>query len=153
MRVHTEKRNRLSPKKLHDLVYVKFNVRLKNKISIPNRDPSVAYNEVENITEWLVPNKENDEVSNDEIFLGEQLTFRQVVIAMRANLKKIKSERVKISKSVKISKGKASSSSKKRLAMKEEEEEEEEEDVALDSSSNDEEPTIPLDDTDVSEFE
>jgi len=68
---------------------------------------------------------------------------------MRANLKKRKKVRMKIFKSVEISKGKASSSSKKRLAM----EEEEEEDVALDSSSNDEEPTIPLDDTDVSEFE
>ena len=66
---------------------------------------------------------------------------------MGVDLKKRKSERAKISKSVKISKGKASSSFKKRLTM----EEEEEFDSASDSAFDDEKPTIPLDDTDVSE--
>ena len=94
--------------------------------------------------------KGNDEASDDEVFPGEQLTFRQVVIAIRANLKRRKSGKVKISKSIKLSKGKASSSSKKRLSM--EEKEEEESDSASDSSFDDE-PTIPLDDADVSESE
>jgi len=89
--------------------------------------------------------------SDDEVFLREQITFRQVVIAMGANLKTKKSGRVKISNSVKISKGKSYSSSKKRLTI--EEEEEEELDSVLDSSSNDEELTISLDDTNVSESE
>lgn len=112
----------------------------------------VAYNEEEKITEWLVPDKGNDEASDDEVFPGEQLTFRQVAIAMGANLKRRKSGRVKMSKSIKLSKGKASSSSKKRPSMEEEEEEEEEVDSASDSSF-DNEPTIPLDDVDVSESE
>jgi len=61
-----KKRNRLSPKKLHDLVYVKFNARLKNKISIPNLDPLVAYNEKEKITKWLVPVKGNGKASDEK---------------------------------------------------------------------------------------
>lgn len=55
-----KKRNKPSPMKIHDLVFVKFNARLKNKLAIQNRDPLVAYNQEHKITEWLVPNKRND---------------------------------------------------------------------------------------------
>ena len=76
MQVHTKKRNKLSPKKLHNLDYVKFNAWLKNKIFIPNRDTLVTYNEKKKITEWLVPDKRNGKAIDDEDFQGEQLLVK-----------------------------------------------------------------------------
>ena len=63
------------------MVYVKFNARLKNKFSIKDRDPLAAYNEEEKVPEWLV--HQNNIIathieSDDEVFPGEPLTWRQV---------------------------------------------------------------------------
>ncbi|XP_020249248.1 uncharacterized protein LOC109826637 [Asparagus officinalis] len=76
--IHTKKRNRLTHKKLHDLVFVKFNAKLKNKDAIIDRDPLTAYDNEERVTEWLLGEEGNN--SDDEVFPGECLTFRCIVV-------------------------------------------------------------------------
>lgn len=103
-----KKRNRLSPKRLYNLIFVKLNTRLKNKLSIKDRDPLVAYDDEEEVTEWLVHQKSTNALhveSDDEVFHSEQLIWRQVAKATGANPKKRKSLRIKIMKSVKKTRG------------------------------------------------
>lgn len=79
-----------------------------------------------------MPHKRNDdsyETNDEEIFSEEQLTFRQVLIAMSANLNKRKSEKIKTSKSksIRTSKRKIFSSSKSKQRPSSDEDDEEEE--------------------------
>ena len=71
-----KKRNILSHKKLHNLFFVKFNAKIKNKISSINRDPLAAIDDEKRVTDWLVPPKTNGapaSESDDEVFPEEGL--------------------------------------------------------------------------------
>ncbi|XP_020260066.1 uncharacterized protein LOC109836551 [Asparagus officinalis] len=136
--IHTKKRNRLTHKKLHDLVFVKFNAKLKNKHAVPNRDPLTAYDDEERVTEWLLG--EEEENSDDEVFPGECLTFRQVGDISGANPRKRKSGRLQTYRRKKKS---GSSSSKGKEPM--EDDEEEEMDALFTESDEDDNTTFDFD--------
>ncbi|XP_020264283.1 uncharacterized protein LOC109840163 [Asparagus officinalis] len=137
--IHTKKRNRLTHKKLHDLVFVKFNAKLKNKHAVPNRDPLTTYDDEERVTEWLLGEEGNN--SDDEVFPGECLTFRQVGDISGANPRKRKSGRLQTYK-----RKKGSSSSKGKEPM--EDDEEEEMDAFFTESDEDANATFEDDDED-----
>lgn len=110
----------------------------------------MAYDEEERVGEWLVHQNDTNamhEDSDDEVFPGEQLTWRQVAKIMGANPKRRKSSRMM--KSVKKTKGRTSTSTSKSKELRRNDEvHEEDEDIlsSSDSSSSDEEdPNIPLD--------
>ena len=42
---------------MHNLVFVKFNTKIKSKTSSINRDPLVAIDDEERVIDWLVPSK------------------------------------------------------------------------------------------------
>ncbi|XP_020243229.1 uncharacterized protein LOC109821455 [Asparagus officinalis] len=96
MEIYTKKRNMLTHKILHDLVFVKFNAKLKNKHAVIDRDPLTAYDDEERVSEWLLREEGNN--SDDEVFPGECLTFRQVEDISKANTMKRKSGRLKMYK-------------------------------------------------------
>ncbi|GLT35356.1 hypothetical protein SLA2020_098180 [Shorea laevis] len=55
-RIHTKKRNRLEHQRLNDLVYVHYNLRLKNRIDDKKRtcfDP-VDYESIDNVDCWIL---------------------------------------------------------------------------------------------------
>jgi len=84
---------------LHNLVFVKFNAKIKSKTSSINRDPLAAIDDEERVTDWLVPPKTNGapaSESDDEVFPGEGLTWRQVGKSSGATIKKRKSSRTKL---------------------------------------------------------
>ncbi|XP_021986007.1 uncharacterized protein LOC110882240 [Helianthus annuus] len=71
--IHSKKRNRLEHKKLHDIVFVRYNKTLQNR-----RDKNVAYDPIslDNIdacNEWLVGRMEEDvnDEAKDEYGVGE----------------------------------------------------------------------------------
>src|SRR4051812_33095797 len=127
-----KKRNRLTTQKLHDLVYVKFNAKLKHKHANKDRDPLLAYVEEERSSDWLLNLKKTnqDGDSDDEVFDGETLTWRQVGEMVGANPMKRKSAITKTYKRKK--KGEASSS---RGNEQQEDPMEEEDDLEASSSS------------------
>lgn len=82
--IHTKKRNRLEQKRLNDLVFVKFNARLRLKRADKNRDP-IAINDRDedrfSESEWKAPASKcgsNVIPQNEEVFPGEGLTWGQV---------------------------------------------------------------------------
>nr|CAD1823691.1 unnamed protein product [Ananas comosus var. bracteatus] len=82
--IHTKKRNRLEQKRLNDLVFVKFNARLRLRQADRNRDP-IALNDRDedevSESEWKAPTSiraSNVTPQNEEVFPGEGLTWGQV---------------------------------------------------------------------------
>ena len=70
----TEKSTR--HKKLHKLVFVKFNAKIKSKISLNNKDPLAAINDEERVIEWPLPLKKNGAPPlkrDEEVFPREPL--------------------------------------------------------------------------------
>ena len=136
------------------MVFVKFNARLRNKLTLKNRDPLCAYDDEERVTDWLVPPKRNGGPhidSDDEVFPGEGLSWRQVAKSMGANPKRRKSVRTKTYKREKGTKGASSSKEKSKELTREEDEEE----FSSTESSSEEDLNIdiPLEEEDSSESE
>ncbi|XP_057452218.1 uncharacterized protein LOC130744040 [Lotus japonicus] len=69
--VHTKKRNKLHQKKMNDLVYVMYNLKLKNKPKKRNDFASCSFEEVASDDEWLTEEGENVNVNelNEEVGL------------------------------------------------------------------------------------
>ncbi|XP_020258766.1 uncharacterized protein LOC109835191 [Asparagus officinalis] len=129
--IHMKKMNRLTNKKLHDLVFVKFNAILKNKHAFGDRDSLSAYDDEERVSEWLLGKEGND--SDDEVFPGGCLTFRQVRDVSEDNPRKRKSGRLQRYKGRK----KSGSSSSKGEELVEDDEEDEINAICMESDEED----------------
>ena len=84
---------------MHNLVFVKFNAKINSKTSSINRDPAAAIDDEKRVTDWLVPPKTNGALaseSDDEVFPGKGLTWRQVEKSSGATIKRRKSLRTKL---------------------------------------------------------
>lgn len=65
-RIHTKRRNRLEHQRLNDLVYVAYNLRLKNRF-IPTKtsyDP-IDYESIDDIDFWVLEDEETPEPELD----------------------------------------------------------------------------------------
>ncbi|XP_057451930.1 uncharacterized protein LOC130743719 [Lotus japonicus] len=71
IRVHTKKRNKLHQKKMNDLVYVMYNLKLKNKPKKRNVFASCSFEEVASDDEWITEEEEDVNVNelNEEVGL------------------------------------------------------------------------------------
>ncbi|XP_057446323.1 uncharacterized protein LOC130738365 [Lotus japonicus] len=69
--VHTKKRNKLHQKKMNDLVYVMYNLKLKNKPKKRNVFASCSFEEVASDDEWITEEGEDVNVNelNEEVGL------------------------------------------------------------------------------------
>ncbi|XP_071920401.1 uncharacterized protein [Coffea arabica] len=67
-RIHTKKRNRLEHQRLNDLVYIHYNLRLKNRLSYKKRsyDP-VDYETIDKVEFWIVDEEQEGELDYDEL--------------------------------------------------------------------------------------
>lgn len=68
--IHSKKRNRLDHKKLHDLVYVKYNQQLHHRHSIKDEIDPITLNDIDECNEWLVGEMDdnNDDAGNELVF-------------------------------------------------------------------------------------
>lgn len=67
-RIHTKRRNRLEHQRLNDLVYVAYNLRLKNRcISKRTSYDPIDYESIDDIDFWVVEEEEPPELDIDEI--------------------------------------------------------------------------------------
>ncbi|KAL3628258.1 hypothetical protein CASFOL_027304 [Castilleja foliolosa] len=74
--IHTKRRNRLEHKKLHDLVYVKYNQALLRRYNIKDEVDPISLNEIDECNEWLVGEMED---GDERVFGGDDtLTWPQV---------------------------------------------------------------------------
>ncbi|KAL0315262.1 UNVERIFIED_CONTAM: hypothetical protein Scaly_2873500 [Sesamum calycinum] len=75
-RLHTEKRNRLEHQRLNDLVYVHYNLKLKDRwfMKAESYDP-INYESIDKIDVWIVDDEEESFLNYEEIdhMLYEQL--------------------------------------------------------------------------------
>ncbi|XP_057795979.1 uncharacterized protein LOC131012085 [Salvia miltiorrhiza] len=83
--IHSKKRNRLEHKKLHDLVYVKYNQKLVERFNHRHEIDPISLNDIDQCNEWLVGevDDENDE-GDDLVFEGDSLNWDTVYEASGA---------------------------------------------------------------------
>ncbi|XP_019432670.1 PREDICTED: uncharacterized protein LOC109339653 [Lupinus angustifolius] len=69
-RIHTKKRNKLDIKRMHDLVYVKYNQALKWRYNIKDEVGPISLNDIDECNAWLVGemDSDDDEGGNERVF-------------------------------------------------------------------------------------
>ncbi|KAL5187367.1 Serine hydroxymethyltransferase 7 [Glycine soja] len=70
--IHSKKRNRLEHKRLHDLVFVKYNQLLKQRYNVRDEIDPISLNDIDVCNEWLVGEMDQDD-DNDA---GNDLVFK-----------------------------------------------------------------------------
>nr|KAJ0206925.1 hypothetical protein LSAT_V11C500243910 [Lactuca sativa] len=80
--LHTKKRNRLAQERLNDMVFVKFNRSLERRAKDKENDHLILQ-EIDESNEWLMGRME-DETDDEAVFVGEDLTWRDVAHASGA---------------------------------------------------------------------
>jgi len=72
MHIHSKERNKLDHKRLHDMVYIKYNQQLAQRYSIRDEIDPIVLNEIDKCNEWLVgqvdDDNDNEEVRNELVF-------------------------------------------------------------------------------------
>ncbi|XP_019451757.1 PREDICTED: uncharacterized protein LOC109353851 [Lupinus angustifolius] len=121
--IHTKKRNKLHIKRMHDLVYVKYNQALKRRYNIKDEVYPISLNDIDECNEWLVGemDSDDDEGGNERVFEDDDdLQWDVVYRASGIGEPRMSTRRQKIKNPILIrSRGKAkkakggSSSSKK----------------------------------------
>ena len=163
LQIHSKKRNRLEHKRLHDLVYVKYNQALKRRYSLKDEVDPISLNDIDECNEWLVGEMDgdDDEVGNERVFEGDDaLNWEDVYRASGVGEPRIYTRRQKRKKSAngegqsaprasKKGSGSASSSRKGKEKVAEAEVEEEE----LEFEDNIEESEEELQDIDLENSE
>ncbi|KAL5127931.1 hypothetical protein HKD37_14G040273 [Glycine soja] len=69
--IHSKKRNRLEHKRLHDLVFVKYNQQLKQRYNARDEIDPISLNDIDVCNEWLVGEMDEDDdndAGNDLVF-------------------------------------------------------------------------------------
>ncbi|XP_006588984.1 uncharacterized protein [Glycine max] len=69
--IHSKKRNRLEHKRLHDLVFVKYNQQLKQRYNARDEIDPISLNDIDVYNEWLVGEMDQDDdndAGNDLVF-------------------------------------------------------------------------------------
>ncbi|KAL5133726.1 hypothetical protein HKD37_03G007015 [Glycine soja] len=69
--IHSKKRNRLEHKRLHDLVFVKYNQQLKQRYNARDEIDPISLNDIDVCNEWLVGEMDQDDdkdAENDLVF-------------------------------------------------------------------------------------
>ncbi|KAL6561966.1 hypothetical protein OROGR_002973 [Orobanche gracilis] len=83
--IHTKKRNRLTQKRLNDLVYVKYNRALKRRFDARDLQDPIPLDVIDDCNEWLLgKGLDDDNVNADYVHEGEGLTWADVCIASGA---------------------------------------------------------------------
>uniref|UniRef100_A0A0R0H3S6 BED-type domain-containing protein n=1 Tax=Glycine max TaxID=3847 RepID=A0A0R0H3S6_SOYBN len=59
--IHSKKRNRLEHKRLHDLVFVKYNQQLKQRYNARDEIDPISLNDIDVCNEWLVGEMDQDD--------------------------------------------------------------------------------------------
>uniref|UniRef100_A0A0R0FZH2 BED-type domain-containing protein n=1 Tax=Glycine max TaxID=3847 RepID=A0A0R0FZH2_SOYBN len=59
--IHSKKRNRLEHKRLHDLVFVKYNQQLKQRYNARDEIDPISLNDIDVCNEWLVEEMDQDD--------------------------------------------------------------------------------------------
>ncbi|XP_023768996.1 uncharacterized protein LOC111917556 [Lactuca sativa] len=80
--LHTKKRNRLAQERLNDMVFVKFNRSLERRAKDKENDHLILQ-EIDESIDWLIGRME-DESDDEVVFVGEDLTWRDVAHASGA---------------------------------------------------------------------
>ncbi|XP_019457653.1 PREDICTED: uncharacterized protein LOC109358041 [Lupinus angustifolius] len=71
--VFEQKRNKLDIKRMHDLVYVKYNQALKRRYNIKDEVDPISLNDIDECNEWLVGemDSDDDEGGNERVFVDD----------------------------------------------------------------------------------
>jgi len=72
MQIHSKRRNRLYHKRLHDLVYIKYNQQLGQRYNIRDEIDPILLNDIDECNEWLMEEVDDD---NDNENRGNELVF------------------------------------------------------------------------------
>ena len=72
MQIHSKKGNMLEHKRLHDLVYIKYNQQLAQRYNIRYEIDPIVLNKIDECNEWLVGQVDDD---NDNQEVGNELAF------------------------------------------------------------------------------
>ncbi|XP_009593872.1 uncharacterized protein [Nicotiana tomentosiformis] len=79
-RIHTKKRNRLTLKRLHNLVFIKYNRALRRRYNHRNLIDPILLDNIDEANEWLTGVPENCE--DEEVFEGDSnFTWGDVAVA------------------------------------------------------------------------
>ncbi|KAJ1410141.1 Ribonuclease H-like superfamily [Sesbania bispinosa] len=79
--IHSKKRNKLDHKKLHDLVYVKYNQLLKQRYNLRDEIDPISLNDIDECNEWLVGEMDgNDEDVGNELVFDDDETLNWATI-------------------------------------------------------------------------
>nr|KYP48765.1 hypothetical protein KK1_029567 [Cajanus cajan] len=77
--VHTKRRNRLEHKRLHDLVFVKYNQALHQRYNLKDEIDPISLNGIDDCNEWLIGEMDEEEGEDERVHEGDDdLTWRQV---------------------------------------------------------------------------
>ncbi|WOL07425.1 hypothetical protein Cni_G16166 [Canna indica] len=85
--IHSKKRNRLEHKRLHDLVFVKYNQALKQRYNVRDEIDPISLNDIDECNEWLVGEMEDDntnDAGNELVFEDDTLNWETIYRASGA---------------------------------------------------------------------
>ncbi|KAH1189007.1 hypothetical protein HKD37_20G055506 [Glycine soja] len=83
-KIHSKRRNRLEHKRLHDLVYVKYNQAPHRRYNLRDKIDPISLNEIDECDEWLLGEMDGDGDGEDRVFEEEDddLNWRHVYNAL-----------------------------------------------------------------------
>ncbi|KAJ1392032.1 Ribonuclease H-like superfamily [Sesbania bispinosa] len=77
--VHTKSRNKLEHKRLHDLVFVKYNQALHRSYNLKDEIDTISLNGIDDCNEWIIGEMDGEEGEDERVHEGDDdLTWRQV---------------------------------------------------------------------------
>lgn len=89
MQLHSKKRNRLTQKRLNDLVYVRYNRALRRRYKLHDTINPISMSEIDDSNEWLIGrmNEDDDDEREDEdnVWEDDTLTWSMVAKASGVN--------------------------------------------------------------------
>ena len=65
LQIHSKKRNSLEHKRLHKLVYAKYNQALVKKYNYRDEIDPISLNDIDECNEWLVGKMDGDDENED----------------------------------------------------------------------------------------
>nr|KYP42470.1 hypothetical protein KK1_036105 [Cajanus cajan] len=76
--VHTKRRNRLEHKRLHDLVFVKYNQALHQRYNLKDEINPISFNGIDDCNEWLIREMDGEKGEDERVHeRDDDLTWRQ----------------------------------------------------------------------------
>ena len=85
LQIHSKKRNRLDHKKLHNIVYVKYNQKLKERHNARDEIDPIRLNDIAECNEWFVG--EMNDAGNELVLYDDSTKMKKKMCSLKRETK------------------------------------------------------------------